>query len=164
MNGEERTRTVPTHEVRSELERAIMDAAGIVALEVRRPRQAPVRARLAQITWAAVWDALALDPEDEETLAALEHEGDRASDAKGDDRAQRSAATWAEVQSEIVRARARFPALHSAHEGLGVLLEEVREVEDQVFETRGVATGAALRAELIQVAAVALRMAEDLGL
>lgn len=62
------------------------------------------------------------------------------------------------VRNEIESARIKHPTpIHSPHEGYAILLEEVREVEKEVFwgERKG------LKAELIQVAAMAQRMAED---
>lgn len=62
------------------------------------------------------------------------------------------------VEKELERARIKHPTpIHSPHEGYAILLEEVREVEKEVFwgERKG------LKAELIQVAAMAQRMAED---
>jgi len=51
--------------------------------------------------------------------------------------------------------------MNSAHEGYAVLLEEVDEVKQEVFHG---SDRTKLRDELIQVAAMAQRMAEDLNL
>lgn len=62
------------------------------------------------------------------------------------------------VALELTRARQKHSTpIHSPHEGYAVLLEEVREVEKEVFwgDRKG------LRDELVQVAAMAQRMAED---
>lgn len=66
------------------------------------------------------------------------------------------------VRAELLRARMKHPrGMNSAHEGYAVLLEEVDEVKDEVFHGKDKRK---LRAELVQVAAMAQRMAEDLGL
>ena len=68
-----------------------------------------------------------------------------------------------EVKDELEMARNKHPsACHSLHEGYAVLLEEVLEVQAEVF--RKITNLNAVRAELVQVAAMAQRMAEDLGL
>lgn len=68
----------------------------------------------------------------------------------------------ADVVAELARARRKHPEpINSTHEGFAVLMEEFEEVKADVFHG---ADRAALRAELVQVAAVAQRMAEDLSL
>lgn len=82
-----------------------------------------------------------------------------------------------EVRQELERARAKFPAFNSGHEGYAVLLEEVEELKAEVFwgpttewpdplftpprETRDDARTRRMRAEAIQVAAMAIRFIED---
>lgn len=67
-----------------------------------------------------------------------------------------------DVQREIVMARAKHPRPHqSAHEGISILREEFAEAEQEVFHGKD---RSKLRAELIQVAAMAQRMIEDLRL
>lgn len=67
-----------------------------------------------------------------------------------------------DIQKELIRARSKHcRGMNSAHEGYAVLLEEVREVEQEVFHGKD---RSKLRAELIQVAAMAQRMIEDLRL
>lgn len=67
-----------------------------------------------------------------------------------------------DVRVELDRARAKHSRpMNSAHEGYAVLLEEVEEVKQEVFHG---GDRKAMRDELIQVAAMAQRMAEDLGL
>jgi NTP pyrophosphatase (non-canonical NTP hydrolase) len=63
-----------------------------------------------------------------------------------------------EVTLELDRARAKFPAFHSAHEGFAVLMEEVDELWDEV---RANGSRERMRAEAIQVAAMALRFISD---
>lgn len=62
-----------------------------------------------------------------------------------------------DVHSEILDAMEKHPtALHSAHEGYAVLLEEVRELEREVFDRS--ADKERMRAEAVQVAAMAIRL------
>jgi NTP pyrophosphatase (non-canonical NTP hydrolase) len=70
------------------------------------------------------------------------------------------------VIDELSKARQQHPGKqHSAHEGYAVLLEEVDEVKALVWgRARDEAFKAALKKELIQVAAMAQRTAEDLEL
>lgn len=69
----------------------------------------------------------------------------------------------ADVDAELARTRQKHPQpIHSTHEGYAVLLEEVTELQAEVFKSRR--DVAATYAELVQVAAMARRMAEDLGL
>lgn len=71
------------------------------------------------------------------------------------------------VERELEAARSAHPAQNSFHEGYAVLLEEVEEAWALV-KTRGLKRDAGLRynllEELVQVAAMAQRMAEDNGL
>lgn len=70
--------------------------------------------------------------------------------------------TWDdEVAEELVAARRAFPALHSCHEAYAVLVEEIREVEAIVFTNHRQRDPVALHRELVQVAAMARRFAED---
>ena len=69
------------------------------------------------------------------------------------------------VSRELVNARAKFPPFNSAHEGYAVLLEEVEELKQEVFWGAKNSTpkvhSIKMRAEAIQVAAMALRFIED---
>lgn len=65
----------------------------------------------------------------------------------------------AEVAAELQRAQAQHAPISSAHEGYAVLLEEVEEVWALVKQRQP--DRAALRAELLQVAAMAVRMIVD---
>lgn len=72
-----------------------------------------------------------------------------------------------EVGTEIERAEGLFPAIGSPHEALGLLDEEFREVRDEVHAfnlAKGRDTRPAMRAELIQLAAMCVRTITDLGL
>ncbi len=66
-----------------------------------------------------------------------------------------------DAQCEAERARDTWPRYHSAHEALGVLLEEVDEFQRIVFQKQQQRDLAAMRNELIQIAAVALRAAAE---
>ena len=57
---------------------------------------------------------------------------------------------WTEIQAEIERARAKFPAFHSQHEAYAVILEELDEFWEKVRRDEDG------RSELIQVAAMAV--------
>jgi len=62
------------------------------------------------------------------------------------------------VAGELARARDKFPPINSVHEGYAVLLEEVDELWDEI--KKGGPPHRAL-AELVQIAAMAQRLAED---
>ena len=66
-----------------------------------------------------------------------------------------------EVTDELIRAKAKFPPMHSAHEGYAVLLEEVDELWEQVKLNPAKRNVAEMRKEAIQIAAMALRFIED---
>lgn len=66
------------------------------------------------------------------------------------------------VTEELVTATEKFPAFNSAHEGYGVLMEEVRELEEHVFKRQGGRDIEAMKREAIQVAAMAIRFAADI--
>lgn len=65
------------------------------------------------------------------------------------------------VAAELCRARAKHANQHSAHEAFAVLLEEVEEFKAEVFRRREHRDPQRCLAELIQVAAMAQRAAED---
>lgn len=69
-----------------------------------------------------------------------------------------------EVANELARAQSLFPAQHSVHEALGVIREEYAEFEQEVYKfnlAKGRDTRPAMRKELIQLAAMALRAVHD---
>lgn len=68
-----------------------------------------------------------------------------------------------QVVAEITRARTKFPPFHSAHEGYAVLLEEVRELEAEVFKNEKIRDPQRLQDEARQVAAMAIRFMVDVG-
>lgn len=71
----------------------------------------------------------------------------------------------AEVAEELLHVRTKFLGVryNSAHEAYGVLAEEVDEFWDEVKKKRSKRDPAAMRAELKQIAAVAIRAMTDLG-
>lgn len=64
----------------------------------------------------------------------------------------------AEVVEEYRKALARFRPFASRHEGYAVLLEELRELEAEIF---GNGTSERVRKEAAQVAAMAIRLMID---
>lgn len=62
---------------------------------------------------------------------------------------------------EAAEARAKHNPYNSAHEAYGVLAEEFKEFEEHVFAKQDTRDLAAMRRELIQIAAVALRAAAE---
>lgn len=62
------------------------------------------------------------------------------------------------------RAMEIYAPLHSAHEAYAVILEELEEFWDQVRMHDNQRAPAAMRAELVQVAAMCLRTVMDLAL
>ncbi len=71
-------------------------------------------------------------------------------------------AALAEVGEELKRARAKFPAMHSGHEGWAAIKEELDELWDHIRSWKGEAYGAEARKEAIQVAAMGVRFASDI--
>ncbi len=66
--------------------------------------------------------------------------------------------------TELDRARRLHAPIHSAHEGYAVLLEEMDELKGQVWMQQYQHTPYDMLEELIQIAAMCARIAEDLGL
>lgn len=66
-----------------------------------------------------------------------------------------------EAAAEAFGAARKWPPFNSAHEGYGVLMEEVRELEAHIFTNQKRRDLDAMRAEAIQVAAMALRFVAD---
>lgn len=65
------------------------------------------------------------------------------------------------AMDELVKAREKWPAFNSAHEGYGVLLEEVDELWEHIKVNQKRRDLRAMRKEAIQVAAMALRFAVE---
>ncbi len=66
-----------------------------------------------------------------------------------------------EAADELKRGRLLHAPFASAHEGYAVVLEEVRELEAEVFKRQSLRDRDRMRAEAIQIAAMALRFAAD---
>ena len=66
----------------------------------------------------------------------------------------------AEVRAEVLRANAKHPPMHSAHEGHSVIREEFEELWDHVKADTGNTVDA--RQEAIQLACTAVRYIYDL--
>lgn len=69
-----------------------------------------------------------------------------------------------QIRNELERARGQHAPLNSAHEAYAVILEELDEFKAEVWKKRSERDPAKMRAELIQIAAMAIRAVEDLGL
>lgn len=67
-----------------------------------------------------------------------------------------------EAVDEAERVDSLWPPFNSAHEGFAVLLEEVDELKAHVWTNQKKRDIAAMRKEAIQVAAMALRFANDI--
>ena len=67
-----------------------------------------------------------------------------------------------EALTELKQAQENWPAFNSAHEGFGVLAEEVDELWAHVKTNQKRRDLAAMRKEAIQVAAMALRFAVEI--
>jgi hypothetical protein len=67
----------------------------------------------------------------------------------------------ADVTYEWANASAKFAPFNSAHEGFAILNEEVDELWDEVKLKQGTRATEDLRAEAIQVAAMAIRFIYD---
>jgi hypothetical protein len=66
-----------------------------------------------------------------------------------------------EISAEAIDASTKFRPFNSAHEGYGVLLEEVDELWEEVKVKQSRRDKEKMRAEAIQVAAMALRFVVD---
>lgn len=66
-----------------------------------------------------------------------------------------------EVREELLAARERYGPMHSAHEGYAVILEELDELKAEVWKSPKKRDLAAMRAEAVQLAAMAVRFLMD---
>jgi len=66
-----------------------------------------------------------------------------------------------EVEIELIRATILHGHMNSAHEALGVILEEYKEFEEEVFKKASERNPAHMREELIQLAAMCLKTIRD---
>lgn len=68
------------------------------------------------------------------------------------------------VRAELISAREKNKPMNSAHEAYAVILEELDEFWEQCRLKRAERSNVVMRMELVQIAAMAQRAAEDLGL
>jgi hypothetical protein len=66
-----------------------------------------------------------------------------------------------EIGAEVIQAESKWPPMNSAHEAYAVLLEEVDELKTHVWTNQKRRDIEAMRAEAIQVAAMAVRFVRD---
>lgn len=67
-----------------------------------------------------------------------------------------------DVWDELLAATKKFPPFNSAHEGYGIILEELDELWDEVKAKQGARDVEAMRKEAMQVAAMAIRFMVDI--
>ncbi len=67
----------------------------------------------------------------------------------------------ADMVEEVIAARAKYPAFNSPHEGYAVLLEEVTELQAEVFKKKEKRDLENMRKEAEQVGAMAIRFIQD---
>jgi len=67
---------------------------------------------------------------------------------------------FAALEEELLRAKKKHGAMHDAHHGYAVLLEEMDELWDEIKHREP--SRAAMRIEAIQVAAMAVRFIQDI--
>ena len=67
-----------------------------------------------------------------------------------------------DVERELVRVRQMHPPVHSYHEALGLLEEEVEEFREIVFLKEALRDNYEARKELVQIGQLVQRIAEDL--
>lgn len=70
--------------------------------------------------------------------------------------------TGADAVMEAIRAATLWESFNSAHEGFGVLLEEVEELKEHVWMNQKRRDLVAMEKEAIQVAAMAIRFVHDI--
>ncbi len=68
------------------------------------------------------------------------------------------------VAEELAQARRDYSPMVNAHEAYAVILEECQEFWDEVKIKQGNRNPPQMRLELVQIAAMCQRAAEDLGL
>lgn len=66
------------------------------------------------------------------------------------------------VTAELHSAEERFPRMSSEHEGYAIILEELDEAWEEIKKSPSKRDAAAIRREMIQVAAMAMRFLGDL--
>ena len=66
------------------------------------------------------------------------------------------------VEDELHRSRTKHGDMRSVHEGLGIIEEEFWEVKQEIFKSKH--DKAALGKELVQLAAMCMKLYYDMGL
>lgn len=66
-----------------------------------------------------------------------------------------------DLSKELDRAIRKFPRFHSAHEGIAVIDEEYIELRDEVYKKQKKRSIGKMRAEALQLAAMAIRFIMD---
>jgi hypothetical protein len=66
------------------------------------------------------------------------------------------------IYAEYLRASAKYPAMHSAHEAIAVIEEEFNELRAEVFTNHSLRSNARMRTEAMHLGAMALRFLVDL--
>jgi glutamyl-tRNA reductase len=66
------------------------------------------------------------------------------------------------VRAELIFARSKYRPMASAHEGWAIIREEIDELWDEVKKKPSERDTIAMYEELVQIAAMAQRMAEDI--
>lgn len=66
------------------------------------------------------------------------------------------------IMDEYIFATNKFGAFHTAHEGIGIILEEFEELKKEVFKKQGERTRPKMRREAIQLATMAIRFVSDI--
>ena len=69
-----------------------------------------------------------------------------------------------QVRQELAWAKRNYPEMTSAHEAISIIREEFEEAWDEVTKKPKAFNPIRLRAELVQLAAMAQRAVEDLNL
>jgi hypothetical protein len=70
--------------------------------------------------------------------------------------------TYDAIIRELNTARENFPDMSSEHEGYAIILEELDEAWDEIKKSPSKRDPKRVRAEMIQVAAMAIRFLDDL--
>ena len=66
------------------------------------------------------------------------------------------------IVKEVAEASIKYPPFHSMHEGYAVILEELDELKEAIWKSKGVRLNPVAAKEAIQVAAMAVRFILDL--
>lgn len=69
---------------------------------------------------------------------------------------------YKQIEEELKNARKKYPAFHSNHEGFAVIKEEIDELWDFIKTSKSIHADSTMKAECIQIAAMAVKFIEDL--